>query len=308
MSPRSLVKNIPSPNQEWKAPVKAWIRELHERKQRKAAKKKSQKRDVSAQDKPEPPETASVPTPTELPVDPSATSDGEEPLDKGIEGFADAPDVDDDLDDSLEGFRWDQWHSDRRPTKGAIEEQNERLFRRRREFRTAAEFVAHDLAQLPQVQKIVLFGSVVLPLRKEIPRFREYRRAGIAVWHECSDVDLAVWVTSLDDLKSLQTTRGRALNRLFDETDIGVAHHQVEIFLMEPETDRYLGRLCIFGTCPKEGKHDCLTPGCGDPLFLAQQEGFRFKTDALRPEASVVLFDRAAGQFVPDDDDDRIPF
>lgn len=32
MTPKSLMKNIPSPNQQWKAPVKVWIRDLYERK------------------------------------------------------------------------------------------------------------------------------------------------------------------------------------------------------------------------------------------------------------------------------------
>lgn len=31
MSPKSLLKNIPGPNQHWKAPVKEWIRDLHEK-------------------------------------------------------------------------------------------------------------------------------------------------------------------------------------------------------------------------------------------------------------------------------------
>lgn len=32
MTPKSLLKNIPSPNQQWKAPVKDWIRDLYESK------------------------------------------------------------------------------------------------------------------------------------------------------------------------------------------------------------------------------------------------------------------------------------
>ena len=32
ISPRSLIKNIPSPAQRWKQPVKDWIRELYARK------------------------------------------------------------------------------------------------------------------------------------------------------------------------------------------------------------------------------------------------------------------------------------
>jgi len=32
MKPKSLIKNIPSSNQQWKAPVKVWIRDLYEKK------------------------------------------------------------------------------------------------------------------------------------------------------------------------------------------------------------------------------------------------------------------------------------
>ncbi|MFG6115532.1 hypothetical protein ACGTN9_10100 [Halobacillus sp. MO56] len=32
MSPKSLVKNIPSPKQQWKAPVKVWIRNMYDKK------------------------------------------------------------------------------------------------------------------------------------------------------------------------------------------------------------------------------------------------------------------------------------
>ncbi|PEJ58843.1 hypothetical protein CN692_07655 [Bacillus sp. AFS002410] len=32
MTPKSLIKNIPTPNQQWKAPVKVWIRDLYVKK------------------------------------------------------------------------------------------------------------------------------------------------------------------------------------------------------------------------------------------------------------------------------------
>ena len=31
LSPRSLIKNIPSPKQQWKAPVEDWVREMYEK-------------------------------------------------------------------------------------------------------------------------------------------------------------------------------------------------------------------------------------------------------------------------------------
>ena len=40
MGPGSLIKNIPAPTQQWKAPVEDWVRDLYERRQHKALRKK----------------------------------------------------------------------------------------------------------------------------------------------------------------------------------------------------------------------------------------------------------------------------
>jgi hypothetical protein len=184
------------------------------------------------------------------------------------------------------------WEEDEDPIEAEAEEVDQSLLRRQRDFSEAAHRIAAAFARLPAVERVVLFGSVALPLRREIPRFRKLRRAGVRVWHECKDVDLAVWVNALDSLKSLQKARGRALNELFEQKDIGVAHHQVDVFLMDSRTDRYLGRLCDFGVCPK-GKRECLVPGCGSSLFLRQHEEFVFDPGNLAPEKSIALYDRS---------------
>ena len=31
LNPRSLIKNIPSPKQQWKAPVEEWVRDIYQR-------------------------------------------------------------------------------------------------------------------------------------------------------------------------------------------------------------------------------------------------------------------------------------
>lgn len=177
------------------------------------------------------------------------------------------------------------------PDKDEIAEEDRLMRNEQYRFRRAAEYVAEAFSRLPAVQKVVLFGSVAAPLKKEVPRFRKFRQAGVAIFHEYKDVDLAVWLSDLNDLKSLQRARGQALNDLFAEMEIGVAHHQVDVFLMEPGTDRYLGRLCCFGQCPK-GKPDCLVAGCGAPLFLRQLEDFRLDPAALQPGRTTVLFER----------------
>ena len=43
LNPKSLIKNIPNPKEQWKAPVKLWIRDMYETRQIKAARKKRRK-------------------------------------------------------------------------------------------------------------------------------------------------------------------------------------------------------------------------------------------------------------------------
>ena len=43
LNPRSLIKNIPSRSEPWKAPVKDWLHEIDEKRQKKAAQKQERK-------------------------------------------------------------------------------------------------------------------------------------------------------------------------------------------------------------------------------------------------------------------------
>lgn len=43
LNPRSLIKNIPSKSEPWKAPVKDWLHEMDEKRQKKAAQKQRRK-------------------------------------------------------------------------------------------------------------------------------------------------------------------------------------------------------------------------------------------------------------------------
>jgi hypothetical protein len=175
----------------------------------------------------------------------------------------------------------------------AVAEQNRFMAERQRQFRVAADALTTAFAARPEVIRVALIGSVARPLEKEVPRFREFRRAGIAVGHECSDLDLAVWLGRLDLLDRLRSVRARTLRQLYEDHRVGVADHQVEVFILEPGSDRYLGRLCHFNACPK-GKPECRVPGCGGSPFLKQHEDFRFDAQALAPDRSVILFDRVA--------------
>jgi hypothetical protein len=73
------------------------------------------------------------------------------------------------------------------------------------------------------------------------------------------------------------------------------ANHQVEIFLMERGTDRYLGRLCDFNACPKD-KPQCHVPGCGAIPFNKRIDGFVPHADLLASAAYATLYRRGAGR------------
>ena len=62
-----------------------------------------------------------------------------------------------------------------------IAEQNRYLLQRQQEFRLAADAVTAAWSERGEVEAVALFGSVAVALWKEVPRFRTYRRAGIAL-------------------------------------------------------------------------------------------------------------------------------
>jgi hypothetical protein len=182
----------------------------------------------------------------------------------------------------------------RRPTHREIAAQDREMLDRQAQFRLAADAVTAALVEVPEVEAVALIGSVARPLWREVPRFQPFRHWGIPVWHECKDVDLAVWLDRLDRLQTLNRARSLALHQLFQEKQIGVAHHQVEIFILQGEVNAYRGRLCSFSQCPK-GKRECLVPGCGREPLLQQHAGFTFWPDALAPDKIMPLYDRRRG-------------
>jgi len=80
--------------------------------------------------------------------------------------------------------------------RARVDEQNRYLLQQQHDFRRAADIITDALMIFEEIEAIAVIGSVAKPLWKEIPRFSEFRRAGIEVWHECKDLDLAVWISS----------------------------------------------------------------------------------------------------------------
>jgi hypothetical protein len=168
------------------------------------------------------------------------------------------------------------------------------MLTRQAQFRRAADAIAAALANVADVRAITLFGSVACPLLPEVPRFQPFRHHRIEILHECSDIDLAIWLDRFDNLAVLNRARGLAATHFFEASGIGVAHHQFDIFLFGDGSNDYRGRLCTYGQCPK-GKPACLTPGCGREKFLKQHEDFVLRPDALAPDRSVPLYERGRG-------------
>jgi hypothetical protein len=306
--PRSLIKNIPSKSQQWKAPVKDWIRYLYEERQRKI----NERKPVKMKENPPPDAGRSLPK-TETRSKPEEwdrllESVPLRPTKQEMEILLAAPPMAAGEESDLLAYDFDDYSP---LTQEEIEEENKMMLRRQKHFRVAAECVAGEFAKFPWVEKVAMFGSVAGPLRKEVPRFTRLRRAKVAIWHECKDLDLAVWVSELTDLNALGKARTRAVTELCEKTDgfVGVAHHQVDVFIIEPGTDRYLGRLCIFNACPKD-KPECRVTDCGAHKFLQQHEGFRLRPESLDHRRMIVLFSRDCAHHqeyeIPQDLDDKI--
>jgi hypothetical protein len=180
--------------------------------------------------------------------------------------------------------------------RAEIERQNQSLLRLQREFRVAADVVTDAWTAFPEVRAVALIGSVAKALWREIPRFSEFRRAGIEVWHECRDLDLALWIDSQDRLGALRRAAAQALRAAFERgAGTSVVSQQLDVFLIEPGSDRYLGRLCSFNACPKE-KRECLVPGCGEIPFNKRIAEFTPRADLLEPAGYAMLYERGVGR------------
>lgn len=295
MGPRGLLKNIPAKSEPRKLPVEAWIRDRHH--QRFGGAQPPRRMEP-------PPESAFAPQASDAAKSAAPKrnllQEAEQALLDRIENEEVDPEA---LAEDRAALELDAPVSD-----GEIDEANRLNLLRWQSFRDASVVVAAALSSFPAVQKVLLLGSVAAPLRKEVPRHRRLRRAGAELWHECGDVDLAVWVDDLTQLRVLKRAVAQALND-WQHTHPdwpGVAHHQVDIFLIEPATNRFRGNLCHYGQCPK-GKPECAVPGCGAQPFLQLYEGFRLYADALDGDHSVLLFDRAVASS-PVAPDERISF
>ena len=156
LAPRSLLKNVPGPSQQWKAPVHVWIREMY-------AKRRTGTRDPKHDAR----ETPPLP---EVRATDDLSDDFDVPDANCDPGWwSDTPP---DVEESRENPSV--------PSAREVRDQRDLLDRERRHFRVAAERVAAALAEAPEVRRIVLFGSVAAAPRPKTSAFRDDMRRGVA--------------------------------------------------------------------------------------------------------------------------------
>ena len=292
MQPTSLIKNIPSPSQKWKAPVRDWVRMLH-------AKKFGQRASAApAAARPVVPPAAAQPV-----ARPKAAAPPRVVEFRNREyPWPDRPPVPDlvvDLNVVYPNDDFDEpWEDPGPPDESDIADTTSRMIRRQYLFRWGAQSVAIAMSRLPEVRKVAAFGAIAQPLRMQVPRFREYRRYRIEVPHECADTDLAVWLDDFSRLKELKRALTEGLRPLQDTPYGGIAHPQVDVHVFDASSGLYRGRVCIFGQCPKPGKRECRVPDCGEQPFLQQFDDYHFNHARFGREPKVTLFDRADGFLV----------
>jgi hypothetical protein len=197
-------------------------------------------------------------------------------------------------DEEFDFGAWQHKEDERALSPAGIADQNRYMLSHYRAFREAADAVAVAWSARPEVVRVALIGSVARMPYKEVPRFSVYRRARIELWHECMDVDVALWLDDMGDLNGLRKEKDRVLRNRQRSGEGFVANHQIDVFVLDPATSRYLGRLCTFNQCPK-GKIECLVEGCGSTPFLQLHQDFRWRADSLAPDRSLTLYDRGAG-------------
>jgi quercetin dioxygenase-like cupin family protein len=311
MDPRSLIKNIPSPSQQWKAPVHVWIQDLYDKRQETIAAREKKRRQqetnaqpVLAAPSPLAPSGRGM-EPARAPEHPSRSDGSLRPdrspprktIGRGDEAFSvsEATLLRLGGEADAEPMEWAKNEGLIGPRPAAnlqsILEQDQAMLRRQQNFRSAAKAVATALGQFPAVQKVVLFGSAARPLQREVPRFQPFREKDIQLLHQCEDIDLAVWLDDLSELHLLRKAQAKAVIHLANERNLGIPSSYVDTILLEPGTDRFLGHLCRFNTCPRR-KRECEVPGCGATRFLQQYADFVLDPQALAPERSEILYQR----------------
>jgi hypothetical protein len=278
LKPKTLLKNHPSPQQKWKAPVKDWIRDLYE-KRFGGGKQPTGPAKARAGAKPARPKPTTPAPVVKLADDERFLEEEDEDWESIFEdeGLPRIP------IEALPAF----YNADD-PDWG-----HHRRSRRQSNLRWAAAALALAWKPLEAVEAVALFGSVAAAIQ-EGPTDE--------LWEDppdcthCHDLDLAIWVKDargevLDQLSAAVTT---TLDSLLQLERIAVGWDELDLHLLESSTDRFLGQL---------------RPGhAGAGPRLEFTPGFVLDARAVSPPAAVFLFESAPRQTTSPGADGDVPF
>jgi hypothetical protein len=189
---------------------------------------------------------------------------------------------------------YDYNYSPEPPSEAYILEVNTQSVLRQCLLRWAGRSVAIAMSELPEIHKVVEFGTVAQPLTKEVSRLYD----DVKVFHECQDLDLAVWTSDLSRLKQLKSAAKRGITSL-GHTPCGyVPCQHLDVHLFDAAVGEYRGRLCFFDDCPRRNRPQCFFKNCGAAQSLGQFPNYRFNPAQFEAEPKVTLFDRGTGYLV----------
>jgi cupin 2 domain-containing protein len=155
-------------------------------------------------------------------------------------------------------------------------------------FLYAATQLTERLIDFPEVERIVLFGSLAKP------PFRERYRCKKRIWafHHPKDIDLAIWLSSLENLGAMRRVLAMLVQSVFKKAP-GICEGAMELFVFDSHSSKYLGRVCHSKQCPR-ADIDCMREGCGKPLHLKIESDFTLRPDAISRINSQLLFERTS--------------
>jgi len=180
-----------------------------------------------------------------------------------------------------------KWNRLIRGTNGT---ENKNALKRHQSFITVALELATRLSEHTEIERISLFGSLAKPPVLEPHPYSEHlRNRGVHIFHSPMDIDLAIWLSSLDNLGAIRKTMTKTVRDMSDKA-IGLCDGSVELFVFDHQSGKYLGRVCHFSKCPRYT--NCSIQGCGMPKHLKIKEDFVLYPDAVSRVNSEILFER----------------
>ena len=162
--------------------------------------------------------------------------------------------------------------------------------KRHQSFIAFALTLAERLTEHTEVERIALFGSLARPpVLEPHPYSKRLRERGVHIFHSPKDIDLAIWLSSVDNLGAIRKMMTKTVSEMSEQT-LGLCDGSVELFVLDHQSGHYLGRVCHFNRCPKY--ENCPNQGCGTPKYLKIMKDFAFHPEAVSRVNSEILFER----------------